>query len=203
MLTIVGAVHQSDAVAQQAETDARTALTALNSLSPTSTLTGHDLGSVGILTPGVYSFAASAQLTGGLVLNFGGLSNQSIVFQIGSTLTTASGSSVTVIGGGANDLVYFDVGSSATLGTGTAFIGTILAQQSVTLATGVSISCGRAIALTGAVTLDTDTADITCLNGGPSATPEPSALLLFGSGLIGLAVSRRAKWSHRQSYARA
>ena len=52
--------------------------------------------------------------------------------------------------------VYWQVGSSATLGTSTMFAGNILADQSITLNTNADILCGRAIALNGAVTMDTN-----------------------------------------------
>ena len=194
-ITIVGSVHQTDAVAAQARSDAASAFTALQGMPSTMSLTGQDLGSVGVLSPGVYTFASSAQLTGGLVLSFDGNSNESIVFQIATTLTTASASSVTVIDGGTNDLVYWEVGSSATLGTGSLFIGSIIAEQSVTLTTGVGIYCGRAIALSGAVTMDTNTVSTECLNGGPAFASEPASLLVLVTGLIGMAGLRWAKRS--------
>ena len=62
-------------------------------LAPTLNLTGMDLGGL-TLTKGVYDFTSSAQLTGNLILDFQELNNAFIDFQIGSTLTTASGSSV-------------------------------------------------------------------------------------------------------------
>ena len=69
------------------------------------------------------------------------------VFQIGSTLTTASSSVVQVINGGPGDGVYWQVGSSAmTLGTGTTFEGNILANTSITLDTSAIIPCGRVLA---------------------------------------------------------
>ena len=49
--------------------------------------------------------------------------------------------------------VFWQVGSSATLGTTSAFQGTIMADQSITLNTGASLT-GRALARIGAVTLD-------------------------------------------------
>ena len=105
------------------------------------------------LAPGVYCFSTSAQLTGTLTLDAQNNPNAVFVFQIGSTLTTASSSSVNVINGGSLSGVYWQVGSEATLGTDTMFAGNILALASVTLDPRADILCGRAFALTGAVTL--------------------------------------------------
>jgi Ice-binding-like len=77
------------------------------------------------------------------------------VFQIGSTLTTASAASVAEINGGQAVNVFWQVGSAATLGTATRFNGNILADASITLNTGASL-IGRALALNGAVTMDTN-----------------------------------------------
>ena len=68
---------------------------------------------------------------------------------------------------GADDGVFWQVGSSATLGTGTAFEGNILALASITLNTTATILNGRALAQTGAVTMDTNTISNVCPIGGP------------------------------------
>jgi hypothetical protein len=104
------------------------------------------------LPPGVYCFTAtSAQLTGTLTLSGNGV----YIFQIGTTLTTASNSSVRLAGGAMAANVFWQVGSSATLGTNTAFVGSIIATVSDTVNTGARVD-GRVFALTGAVTLDTN-----------------------------------------------
>jgi len=165
-IVLTGAEHLTDAVALQAQSDEMKAYNFLSALPSTANLTS--TGTLGglTLTPGVYTFNSSALLTGNLTLNFGGASNQDFVFQIGSALTTASGSSVIVEGGNSTDGVFFQVGSSATLGTGTSFQGNILADASITLDTSAAILCGRALAATGAVTMDTNTISNNCSGTG-------------------------------------
>ena len=182
-----GVVHDTDGVAMGAQADALTAYNVLAGLSPNQNLTGMDLGGLTLL-PGTYKFNSSALLTGMLTLNFQGLNNQNIVFQIGSTITTASASQVLVINPGHNDNVYWQVGSSATLGTTTSFYGTIIALASDTLTTGATINCGRVIALNGAVTLDTNTISIDNCVSAPSL-PEPATIGLLAPGLVGVGVA--------------
>jgi hypothetical protein len=152
-----GAIHAGDAVATQAHSDLATAygVIAGDFSPPANDLSGQDLGGL-TLFPGVYHFANAAALSTILTLDAQGNPNAVFVFQITNTLITASNSSVHLINGANAENVYFQVGSSATLGTNTAFQGNILADVSVTITTGASILNGRALAVMGAVTLDTN-----------------------------------------------
>lgn len=211
--TITGTTAQSTDVSQQAQSDAVTAFTTLSGLTPTTNLTGQDLGGL-TLTPGVYRFDSAAQLTGTLTLDGLGDQNALFVFQIGTAFTSASASTVSVINGGANEGIFFAVGSSATLGTSSVFAGNILAVQSVVLNTTASITCGRAIALNAAVTLDTNTVSNDCsvLSGttevsdygsagfsgygsvtAASPVPEPAGIAVFGTGVLLLAAWRKRR----------
>ncbi|MEA2959084.1 MAG: hypothetical protein QOJ58_4750 [Alphaproteobacteria bacterium] len=154
-----GTFHAGDAAAGQAQVDLTTAYNSLAGRPSTANLTGQNLGGL-VLTPGVYTFNSNAQLTGTLTLNAQGNPNAVFIFQIGSTLITASSARVNVIGGGQGTNVFWQVGSSATLGTTTSFVGDILALTSITLNTGANIACGAALAQNGAVTLDTNNISI-------------------------------------------
>src|SRR3954454_6474900 len=187
-----GAIHSTDAVAMQAQNDLTTAYNNIASTPCTVDLTGQDLGGL-TLTPGVYCFSSSAQLTGALTLDALGNPNALFLFKIGSTLTTASNSSVTVINNGGNSCnkVYWQVGSSATLGTGTSFVGDILALTSITLTTGANTN-GRALARNGAVTLDTNNVNTCGVLACPIITVNPATL---PNGNVGTAYSQTVSGS--------
>ncbi len=154
---VLGTMHVADAVALQAQSDLTTAYNNVAGQACNTNLTDQDLGGL-TLTAGVYCFDSAAQLTGTVTLNAQGDPGALFLFQIGSALTTASSSSVSMINGAQACNVFWKVGSSATLGTATDFVGNILALTSISLTTGADLY-GRALARNGAVTLDTN--DIT------------------------------------------
>ena len=197
--TASGPIHAADAAALQAQTDTTLAYNFLAGQPCGTTLSG-DLGGR-TLVPGVYCYGAGAQLTGTVTLD--GLGNPAslFIFQVGSALTTASGSRVNLINGTQACNVWWQVGSSATLGTTTSFAGTLIALASDTLTTGATI-VGRALARTGAVTLDTNTITIpscTSASGGGPASGIPTlsewGILILASlmALAALGFMRRQK----------
>ncbi|HEY1761489.1 MAG TPA: ice-binding family protein [Acidimicrobiales bacterium] len=149
---VSGTTGAADATSLAAQTSATAAYGVAAGETPFTTVAGGDIGGT-TLSPGVYEAASAMQLTGPVTLNAGGDASAVFVFQAGSTLTTASGSSVVLEGGAQACNVYWQVGSSATLGSTTSFVGTILALASVTLNSGASVN-GRLLAQTGAVTLN-------------------------------------------------
>jgi hypothetical protein len=174
-----GTVHAGDAVALQAQSDLITAYNFVAGQSCDEDLTGQDLGGM-VLVPGVYCFSDEAQLTGTLTLDSLGDGAAVFVFQIGSTLTTASNSRVELVNGGSQCNIFWQVGSSATLGTTSLVEGNILALASITATTGSSIT-GRALAREGAVTLDSNS--VTVCAGCPIITIAPATLPNGGLGV--------------------
>ncbi|HEV3202238.1 MAG TPA: ice-binding family protein [Bryobacteraceae bacterium] len=179
--TVTGTQHVADATAVKAQDDLRTAYLDAAGQTPCTPLTG-DLGGGRKLPAGLYCYTSDALLTGTLTLTGSG----PWVFQIGSQLTTASNSTVSVIDPTQACDVFWQIGSSAVLGTATTFVGTIMALTSITLDHDANILPGRALARNGEVALDTNkiTAPTECNaptsptatpTATPSATPTPTA----------------------------
>ena len=166
---VSGAIHAADSTAAAAQVD----LTAYNDAAgrTTPTVVAGDLGGL-TLTPGLYMSTSTLGITGILTLNGQGNPNSVFIFQIASGLTTASSSQIVLQNGAQAANIFWQVGSSAVLGTTSVFEGTILAQASITLTTGASLD-GRALARTGAITLDSNSA----INPGPATTGGTPATL--------------------------
>jgi len=151
--TLSGTIFTPPSVADTAQTDLTTAIGDAAGRPANATVSGN-LGGL-TLAPGVYKSTSSLAISSGdLTLTGLGDSNAVFIFQIASSLTVTSGRRVILTGGAKASNVFWQVGSSATLGTSSFFAGTIMAQASITLQTGASLE-GRALASSGAVTLDT------------------------------------------------
>ncbi|WP_405486539.1 ice-binding family protein [Streptomyces sp. NBC_00096] len=179
---VLGTQHSADSVAQQAKTDL---VAAYNNAAGQATdgALPPDAGGL-TLVPGVYTASSTLGLTGTLTLDAQGDPNAVWVFQVGSGLTTASASRVLLVNGAAPCNVFWQIGSSATIGTNSTFVGTIMAGAAITVTTGASID-GRALAITEAVTLDTNRITrATCAAGTTGGTTAGTVGGLVTGGLI-------------------
>jgi hypothetical protein len=154
--TVTGTQHLADPTSAQGAADLTTAYNdaAGRTLCPV-TVAGNLGGQT--LTPGLYKSTSSLEISAGdLTLDAQGDANAVFIFQMASTLTTTSGRQVILAGSAKASRIFWQVGSSATLGSTSAFQGTVMADQAITLETGATLT-GRALARIAAVTLDSNT----------------------------------------------
>lgn len=153
---LIGTEHLGNPTAATAIADLTTAYNDAAGRTLCAVTVAGNLGGM-TLAPGLYTSTSSLEITSGdLTLDAQGDSDAVFIFQMASTLTTTSGRQVILAGGAKAANVYWQVGSSATLGTTSAFRGTIMADQAITLDTNATLD-GRALARIAAVTLATNT----------------------------------------------
>ena len=151
--TVNGTLHLGDPAAGQAQLDLTIAYNDAAGRTVGAVLVAGNLGGQ-TLTPGLYKSSSSLEISSGdLTLDAQADANAVFIFQIASTLITTVGRQVILSGGAQSANVYWQVGSSATIGGSSAFKGTIMADQSITLNTAATLD-GRALARNGAVALD-------------------------------------------------
>jgi hypothetical protein len=163
---------------------------------------GRSLGAVDVanadlggrtLAPGLYKSTGTLNVTGNLTLDAQGDSGAIYIFQVASVLTAAAGSKVILSGGTKPGNVYWQVGTSATLGTTAQFKGNIMADQSISFATGAVLD-GRALVRIGAVTLDSTTITMPLVGSiapqfGPITRSAPDHVTLVITNTPGLLLS--------------
>ncbi len=149
---------------------------------PTGDFLNPGSGNLGgqILVPGLYKFTGTAELTAGnLTFDAQNDSNAVFIMMVATGLNTASGTQVILANQAKARNIFWQVGTSAALGTYTVFKGTIMADQSVTMASGAEIE-GRLLASIAAVTIDACTVKIPESESGiddDPVTPKEFSLL--------------------------
>ena len=160
LLGTAAGIISTGGATQQAQADLQVAATGLAAMAQTTNYSNVDMANLGPLPPGVYRWDGAASLTGALVLDAQGKNNVFWVFQIGTTLTTALNSSVTVINpgsnGGSDDGIFWNAATGAiVIGDNNTILGNYIAYTSIT-STGSTVLLGasgvRFLALNAAVT---------------------------------------------------
>ena len=150
---VSGSVYLAGSYAEIVIGDIQKAYNNATGQASTQTMSDTDLGGL-TLSPGVYKYDVAAALSAGqLFFDANGDPNAVWIFQIGSSLTVAAGTSMIFTSGvGNSNNVFWAVGSSATIEDGASFIGNILSYATISCNAGVGVN-GRLLSLNGAVTL--------------------------------------------------
>jgi hypothetical protein len=163
--TLTGQQHSADMVAAAAQNQLTLAYNAAAGAPGAVAIPG-GIGGPGTapFPPGVYKATSSLLITGDITLDGSTNPNGTWIFQVGSALTTAAGApglpgSRVLLVNATPKQVFWQLGSSGTIGTYALFQGTIMAQASITLGTGATLN-GRALARTGAVSLDSNPVNV-------------------------------------------
>lgn len=106
------------------------------------------------LLPGLYKTTTTFALAAGEVLTLDAADNSNaiFVFQIGTDLSLAANSRISLINGAQAKNVFWQVSTSATFAANASFAGTVMAYAGITVADGASFQ-GQLLAITSAVTL--------------------------------------------------
>jgi hypothetical protein len=152
---IVGTINAANAAAGTAIGNLTTAYNdaAGRTLCPVSVsgnLGGQTLG------PGLYKSTSDLAISAGdLTLDAMGDADAVFIFQIASLFNVTPGRHMVLINNANPANIFFQVGTSATIGTTAILFGTIMADQSISFATGATLN-GRALARIGGVTMQSN-----------------------------------------------
>jgi Ice-binding-like len=187
-VTLTGANHTApdpnDAVTQGAKAALTNAYNNAAGQTPAIVLT--ELAGQ-TLVPGVYTSASGTfGMSGTLTLDGQNDANAVFIFQTASTLITGGTGNINLIRGAQSCNIFWKVGSAATLGAGSTLRGTVMAHDSISLGSGVTVDgrlfAGEQASGAGAVTLIHDTiirsvcaAPVPTPTATPTATPSASA----------------------------
>ncbi|HET9232664.1 MAG TPA: ice-binding family protein [Candidatus Eisenbacteria bacterium] len=151
--TVTGDTDLDNAASADAQTDLQAAFDDAESRATGAITITEDMAGLSI-GPGLYT---ANQLTNSGIVTLNGLGDSTAVFifQSDSGLTAQADSRILLDNGARAENVFWVVGTSATLGSDSEWVGTILADDSITLQSGATL-LGRALSQSGSVTLDTN-----------------------------------------------
>lgn len=178
---VTGTIRHGSAV-DQAHADATSAYNEIKLRTGGQVIPGALVGAV--LTPGLYTIAAAASNTGTLTLDGEGDPDAIFVFQVNGALAFAAGSHVVLTNGAQASRVFWQVNGAGAIGALSDFVGTMIALDAVGIGNGTLVN-GRAMALTGALTLDNNqfygAAPVVTIEGGATAYTTDTTPTLTGT----------------------
>ncbi len=136
--------------AMRAQSDLTSAFNAINQL-PCTDLADSELGGKKFAA-GVYC-VSSARIANQMVLDGENNPDATFIFRVAGSLNTKSGSGISLVNGAQAPNVFFVAGDSVSVGSNSDFKGSILAQNTIRVDSGATVS-GRALSLKGDVALD-------------------------------------------------
>jgi hypothetical protein len=165
--TVSGAIHNGDAAAHQAKLDQNAAFTDASTRSSASTcaVSGNLVAmppppcgnNTGTFTPGLYNSGSTLTIAAGgtIILDAQGNADGVFMFQMGTALTTGTGSIVVLVNGAQARNVWWIAPAGATLGVGSIFKGTVLGDTgAVTVNNSTNVE-GRLFSNSAAATVET------------------------------------------------
>jgi hypothetical protein len=136
------------------------------------------------LSPGLHTNVGAVANTGTVVLDGGGNPNAVFVFKIGGAFSMAAGARVTLTNGTQASHVFWQAAGAGSVGAKAKFAGTLMALDAIAVGAGTEFN-GRALALNGAITLDSNEfysgPPVVTLNGGASAITNQATPTITGT----------------------
>ena len=149
-----GNSYSANNITAQASADLMSAYTQLKNFTITDSSHQQALGYNEVLTPGVYSIAGAASISGVLNLNGLGDSSKIFIFKINGAFATAAASSIKLLNGATACNVFWVVEGAAAIAATSNMAGTIIAHGSAaSMGAGSSLQ-GRMFSTMGAIAVN-------------------------------------------------
>ena len=160
---VTGSIHVANTRSTQAATDVQAAFAHMSNIACVVPLAvyGGPVTNPQVLTPNSYCVGAATTLAGSLILDGQNNPNALFFLRVSGALTTGEGSTVTLINGASLSNVYWQVTGRVDLGKNSTLRGTLIVDGAINMVQGATL-LGRGLTRAGAITIDSNTATLSC-----------------------------------------
>lgn len=160
---VTGSIHVADTRSTQAATDVQAAFAHMSNIACVVPLAvyGGPVTNPQVLTPNSYCVGQATTLAGSLILDGQNNPNALFFLRVSGALTTGEGSTVTLINGASLSNIYWQVTGRVDLGKNSTFRGTLIVDGAINMIQGATL-LGRGLTRAGAITIDSNTATLSC-----------------------------------------